>query len=343
MDNKTRDRDISLDILRITATLAVIMLHTAKRAWYLLPLDSVEWGVSTIYDGLVRWAVPVFVMISGYLFLSRDNDIKKLYRCNILRIATAFLFWSAVYAWLWWMQGTDWKNAVKLFIKGNYHLWFLPMIIGLYMAVPILKKIVSDDKLAKYFLAVSFAVAFVIPQLIKLSGLLSQGLQATLKSSYGNFHFEIFLGYPFYFVLGYMIKTGKLSISRNMAFIMGVAGAVVTVVPTVALSLSEGKCYDAMFDYMTVNVLMEAVFVFVFFNRPVKTTSNIITTLSKASFGAYLIHEGILLFFEKKLDLSVMNFNAALSIPALFIVAAVISFAISCVLNKVPHLKKYIV
>ena len=167
MDDKTVSaRNISLDLLRIVATLAVVMLHTAKRVWYNIPVSTSGWYVSNIYLSAVRWAVPVFVMISGALFLTREIDIKKLYRTNILRMVTAFIFWSLFYAWLWWMEGLDAKEAVKLFIQGNFHLWFLPMIMGIYMALPILKKITESKNLTRYFLLLSFIFAFVVPQII---------------------------------------------------------------------------------------------------------------------------------------------------------------------------------
>ena len=90
MDDKTVSaRNISLDLLRIVATAAVVLLHTAKRVWYNVPVSSTDWYISNIYLSAVRWAVPVFVMISGTLFLLRDVSIKKLYRNNILRMATS--------------------------------------------------------------------------------------------------------------------------------------------------------------------------------------------------------------------------------------------------------------
>ena len=60
------------DLLRILATFAVIFLHVSACGFgrdYL----SCNWIVSVVYDGMVRWCVPIFVMLSGALFL----DMKK--------------------------------------------------------------------------------------------------------------------------------------------------------------------------------------------------------------------------------------------------------------------------
>lgn len=33
-----------------------------------------------------------------------------------------------------------------------YHLWYLPMLAGIYLIIPLLKKIVSDTRMTKYYL-----------------------------------------------------------------------------------------------------------------------------------------------------------------------------------------------
>ena len=51
------------------------------------------------YDALFRFGVPVFVMLSGAVFLPKERElnIKRLYTHNILRVAVSYVFWSALY------------------------------------------------------------------------------------------------------------------------------------------------------------------------------------------------------------------------------------------------------
>ena len=78
-----KTRDYSLDILRILACVMVVGIHTTMEGWYNISPRSYNWIVLNFYDTLVRPAVPLFFMISGALFLSKDSiDIKKLWTKN---------------------------------------------------------------------------------------------------------------------------------------------------------------------------------------------------------------------------------------------------------------------
>ena len=153
----SQNRVVYLDVLRILATFAVITIHVCTQNWNRVPLNSYEWNVFNIYSSFSRWAVPIFVMISGALFLDnrRTINIKKLYTKNILRIITAFIFWSMLYAIIenvvFGKNRVNIKLFIRSFIVGHYHLWFLPMILGLYILTPILRKITSDKKTTEYF------------------------------------------------------------------------------------------------------------------------------------------------------------------------------------------------
>ena len=166
LDRRT-DRIVYFDYLRIFAIFAVIINHCTISDK--LDVRSFEWSVSNTYFSVVQWGVPVFVMISGALFLGREQTLQKIFRKNILRIATAFAFWSALYA-CWRYFVTHEKNSIRemvlSMIKGHYHMWFLFIIIDLYLIVPLLNKIVEDSKLAVYFVILAFLFTFLFPQMI---------------------------------------------------------------------------------------------------------------------------------------------------------------------------------
>ena len=72
MEKKIENRIEYLDLLRIIAIFGVVVLHVAAQNWVKEFTNVFNWNVYNVYDSLVRWTVPVFVMISGTLFLSKE-------------------------------------------------------------------------------------------------------------------------------------------------------------------------------------------------------------------------------------------------------------------------------
>ncbi len=133
-----------------------MVLHVSAQNWHIADVNGIEWQVFNFYDSIVRWGVPIFVMISGSVFLGRDISLKKIYSKYIFRMVVAFVFWSLFYAL---MTADTFENGIVYGLKTHiraiasehYHMWFVLMIIGLYMCIPFTKKIVSDEKIQNTF------------------------------------------------------------------------------------------------------------------------------------------------------------------------------------------------
>ena len=83
----TNDRVEYLDILRIIATIAVVAIHVLAKGWYENDITTFKWQIYNVFFGIVRWAVPIFVMISGVLFLGgKEKTLKNLYGKNIMSL-----------------------------------------------------------------------------------------------------------------------------------------------------------------------------------------------------------------------------------------------------------------
>lgn len=88
------ERTVYLDYLRVLATFAVMIIHISSVNWYSTDVNGYDWQVLNFYDSIVRWGVPIFVMISGSIFLNREIYMKRIYSKNILRLVVAFVVWS---------------------------------------------------------------------------------------------------------------------------------------------------------------------------------------------------------------------------------------------------------
>lgn len=69
------------DILRIVSIFFVIVIHVTSVGLRLCETATPTWNVNWLLNSVSRWAVPVFFMVSGALFLDprRELSIKKLY------------------------------------------------------------------------------------------------------------------------------------------------------------------------------------------------------------------------------------------------------------------------
>ena len=85
-------RQTELDILRLLATLAVIMIHGG-----LNPLTD-NLIIKYMYRGMhaaIVWCVPVFFMISGRFFLDPERAQKKYSLCTFRILLFPSLFGQA--------------------------------------------------------------------------------------------------------------------------------------------------------------------------------------------------------------------------------------------------------
>jgi surface polysaccharide O-acyltransferase-like enzyme len=95
MDNRiksaNKSRVLYLDLLKVVAAIGVVAIHFSAENWRKIDIYSADWAIQTIYDGIMRCAVPIFIMVSGALFLGRDIPIKTLYKKYVLRLLIVFL------------------------------------------------------------------------------------------------------------------------------------------------------------------------------------------------------------------------------------------------------------
>lgn len=341
-------RTMYFDCLRLAATLAVIILHASGQNWIAVGVDTFEWQVFNVFDSIVRWAVPIFVMISGALFLGGQQSISRIYRKNILRIATAFVFWSAAYALLAYTAGAEPKSAVFQFITGHYHMWFLYMIVGLYMLVPLLRPIAQNTKLTKYYLALAFVFTFFLPQAINLLSLRSPNLSASVNQALSNF--KLSFGMSGYFIAGYYLN--KITIPKKwtrLIYVLGLVGFLSTIFLTFLVSQHLQAASEMFYGYLTVNVLLESLAVFVFAKEHLQLSNasarckTVIQRFSQYSFGAYLVHAMLLELLNQLFSFNTLSMNPLLSVPVITVIVLIVAFALSALLHQIPVLKKYIV
>ena len=209
------------DVLRVLAAMAVVLIHVSCKGWVKIPIGYPGWWGSTFWDGATRWAVPIFVMISGALMLNPEKkfSVKKLYSKNILRMVIIFVAWSILYILFSFLVLKDnfigFVDIIKNFFEGYYHMWFIYMLIGLYVITPVLRVITKRQKAMEYFLIVGIILSIILPGIKVLCDgyLLVEGnkianlMSSAIGSITGSLGFKFAAGYVLYYVLGYWLST----------------------------------------------------------------------------------------------------------------------------------------
>lgn len=142
-----------LDVLRVLATCAVVLMHVLTGATDVTDASIVPEYRSLLLSvmDLVTWCVPIFLLISGYLFLNPERTltypvmIKKYCR----RIALAILLFGVPYAASELVVAERTfrirmiPEALKMTLMGHTwsHMWYLYLIFFLYLVTPLLKKV----------------------------------------------------------------------------------------------------------------------------------------------------------------------------------------------------------
>lgn len=348
---KTRKRIIYLDLLRIFAIFSMMVLHVAGGQWSSVAVNSAEWRAVNVYDSLVRFCVPVFVMISGTLFLDpeRTFTIKIIFSKYILRIVTAFVFWSMQYAIVTnfmvykKLDINVFKKIILDFIYGRYHLWFLFTIVGIYLIVPFLREICKKESLMIYFLALSLVFTFLVNGL-KIFPFFNRTI--TVLESKTNLFFV--LGYSGYFVLGYFLSYYQISKKiRKFIYIFGMIGVLGTIIGTQYIAQESGQAYQTLYGYLMPNVCLASVAVFVFFKEKFgevelkEKIEDALCSVSNLSFGMYLVHDFFNILLQR-LKIQKFLLHTIFSIPVVSIFVFFLSMLAAHLISKVKILRKYI-
>jgi len=314
--------------------------------------------IAAIQDALVRYAVPVFIMITGVLMGNpkRPISLKKLYSKSILRFITAFLFWRIVYA----MANKEFVLGIinrnfdikNIDFKLSVHFWYMYMVIGLYMLLPFLRMVTASKKLMHYFVALSVIFSFALPQILMLpfweySPALSKVVEELQNYFYGSWMHHLGFGYYSYFVIGYYLSTIPIRKQElKKALFSGIIGFLYTAIMTPLVSWATNTKVEAFYNNMSLNVAAEAVCVFVviryfFENHPVsKVNAKRLSTASSYVFGIYLVHILVLRVMTKLIR--PVDMQPLWSTPIIVILTFIVSYFISAILHKIPVVNKYI-
>lgn len=344
MQQNSNQRVVYLDLLRVVATFGVILLHVAsteiKSSFF-----SMNWSISTVYDSLVRWSVPVFVMISGVLFLNPYKEItyQDILKKRISRLLLAYVFWALFYVLYGFaLRGfngfTLWRLFRQTIVTPCVHLWFLPMLMGVYLLIPLLRRIAQDNKLLRYALIIWIVYVFVsFFQFVEVFQL--------VRHFYSLFNMNIIVGFSGYFLLGYCLSRHAFTKRQRIwIYLFGIVGALIIIFATLYISVSTGEPNERYFTNLSIQVAAMATALFVFVKELAPKcgahTMKFVGFVRKDLFGIYLTH---LLWFPV---VNTSGFRHCCSeivtLPLITIIVFLLSLFTTKLIRLVPGLRKVV-
>jgi len=307
-----------VDLLRGFAILGVIVIHTSAEFAWIGGLNALV-VVNIVLDVFFHYAVPLFVLISGFVLSRRYGQVDSLlpfYRKRGRAILPPYLFFSLVYIFLAAFRGTCWTLGEIVFslltAAGYYHLWFIAIIVQFYALYPFIsryyKRLCKRKRGVAAFLIIALLCQLswnVLKLLLLDSPLVGWVMSADKMTILVD---RVFLSHLFYFAAGIHLGQVFESFQARACRVrphgpFAVAAALTAVVSLfwIARVRRYGYFYDAPQRTLIVPVILEPFLyipvMFLLFRLSLRMahTSNLwnqaLGDLGVLSLGIYLIHE----------------------------------------------------
>lgn len=333
-----KNRILWIDTLRIIAMFGVIIIHIASNTINTFGLIGLP---KNIYETIVHslyFVIPLFVMISGMLFLDKDISIKDLLKKYIKRIVLVIVVFGSIFSFIELFFNTRTLSLsfipqiITDLLTGNLwaHMWYLYMILGLYLITPLLRLWIknSSEKQQLYLLIILFVFSILVPE-----------LNSILKTNIA-FTVPIASGYLFVYLLGhYLNKKEVTSRGKTVVYLLGLF-SFFSIIFIHALNLP-----DKFITYTSLFSILIASSVFLLFkNKTIsenRVVGNIIVNLGTASFGIYVLHQLFINIIYKLLKIELIMSYPYMGLIVYSLGLLLVTFITVYILNKIPFVKRF--
>ena len=371
---ETKERIVFLDYLRIIACFMVMVVHSCEpfylggQGTLILSRGDALWV--TLIDGALRASVPLFVMVSSYLLFPIRGSVEDFFRKRAKRIVVPFIFWSVMYAFvplygstydfynndsLWQNFGNLWLN----FVGAAGHLWFVYMLLGVYLIMPVFSAWVEkvSRRGEEWFIAL-WTFTTLIP-FLRLAAQKIYGLPELWGEANWNEFGMLYgvSGFIGFVVVGHYIRTyiGNLSWKKTLLCALPMlligwaisAGYFWSVIPDeypVDQPLQLAVEMERSWRFCGVGPALMAVGYFLIARKMNKggwIYDKVVVSISKASYGMYLMHIFFLCFFTVVIREQISC--TPIAILSIALSSYITSFIVAKLISLIPKIGKWIV
>ncbi|MGT2771439.1 acyltransferase [Streptococcus marimammalium] len=330
-----KSRIVSLDIIKLLASICVLLLHVSFKSFTIQSDFSINEYI--YYIGTV--GIPLFFITNGYFLLNKEKITIRYILKKIVSILFITSFWSLLF-YLVRQRFTDnlLLEIITSFVQKGYffQFWFFGALIVIYISLPILKRIVRSLKI-HIFLVMLF---LVIGSFIQLFNLVS-GAKPVQMFIIQTFRFWTWYSY---YLIGGLIGRKEIQnfltkkVTKLFKFLTLTLFMFMPFLLSFISKYYHGIVY-AEYYYDSFFVKLVATMIFLCFLST--SISNkyklLLSTFSSLTVGVFIIHYHILNFLTRFLDFS----DSLINFIGLFLVIF-LSFLISFLISKIPFLEKII-
>lgn len=376
--DSTATRAIWVDWMRVAACFMVMLVHSTEPFYLggegaqILTRSDAFWAA--FFDSFVRACVPLFIVASSFLQFPLHYTTGEFFRRRAVRILIPFAIWTVVYALVW---GEPVENFRGLLLNFNYaagHLWFVYMLVGLYLIMPLLSP--WAEKVSKKELQIYLGI-WLLTTLLPLVRDWAAG--GELAMTYGPFGLPRQALFPlwgeaswngygvFYYLsgmIGYLLLglyfrrfVGQLSWGKTLAIALPayLAGFAISFGGFLRRVLASGDVFpksgtidlavswETTWCNDTVGVALMTIAWILLFRKITadgRFYQRVLLPVSKASYGMYLCHLLVLVPVSE-------YFRPLCPTPVAILVTAVVTFvvvaAFSVFVQRIPKAGKWII
>lgn len=325
LDFPARERIGWVDLLRVIACFLVVFSHCCDPFVAQFDNDRAAFLTGVFSGSFVRSCVPLFVMMTGVLLLPVRMETGAFYRKRIGRILAALVFWSLLLPVLYYFYlrmvptaspsidpalFTPEVTLRKLwtwvfnFTYDTTPLWYLYMLVGLYLIMPVLSAwLERATRRDLRILLGAWGITLLLPYVKMIAPLLgyagnygNTGLYGVCDwNEFGTFYYVS--GFAGYLVLAfYLVKfpptwsTRKLLGITLPMFLTGYAATAGGYVIMQRFFPGNYAYLEIVWYFAGINVFMMTCPVFVWVQRLAPRPRRWISQLAGAAFGIYLCH-----------------------------------------------------
>lgn len=337
---KEKSRHDFIDLLRIIAAFLVIVNHTNSEI-FLNRGISFTWFLSLGYFFVSKIAVPIFVMITGYLMIGRIETYIKHVKRIIRMILVLIIFSLPYYVDNIGIESFDIIHYFKTIIGSSVTTayWYIYFYIGVLIMLPFLQRFFNalEKKDILIFCILSGVFNMLWPILVHYF----PSLQL-----FGSFQVPILGAYiALLFIGGYFRKYGVPKINSIWYILIFIMSLSFNIIMTYIEYQKNAGWYLFLDNREYLPIVLQSICVFAIFSRVQinERIASVIKMIGGCTFGVYLLSD----LFIKKLRF-IYEGVCATGVHELFavvlfeIIVFAVGFAITFILKQIPYLKKIV-